>query len=182
MRRVLVLGLVVTWACSERGPTATSTPAESSTPTATPTANPTASPPPKPALPAFPVARAVALEPAGAAPLSGEGETVVDPASAFEVELALRAADARLVLLDAADAHVPARVAREVGATTRLSLAPAAPLVPASRYVLRVEGWSERELHDADGRAFRPRTFVLLAAGTAPPPEPKRRPKATRRR
>jgi hypothetical protein len=123
----------------------------------------------------------VALEPAGTTALSSDVETVVDPASAFEVELALPTADARLVLLDASDAHVPARVVREVGTVTRLALTPAAPLVPASRYVLRVEGWSERGLHDAEGLAWGPRPFALLVAGSPPPPEPKRSPRAKRR-
>jgi hypothetical protein len=99
---------------------------------------------------------------------------VVDPASTFEVEIAARLHDARLVLLDAADAHVAAGDVREVGSATRLTLAPAAPLVPGSRYVLRVDGAARRETHDAEGRAFAPLAFPLLAAGTPPTPAPKK--------
>ncbi|HEY6101125.1 MAG TPA: hypothetical protein VIW03_16940, partial [Anaeromyxobacter sp.] len=107
---------------------------------------------------------------------------VVDPASSFEVELSERVGDVRLVLLDAADAHVASKGTREVGASTRLVLEPAAPLVPGSRYALRLEGETGRELHGADGRAYAPLSFTLLAAGTPPPPEPKKKPKAKRRR
>ena len=67
---------------------------------------------------------------------------VVDPGATFEVELPARLPDARVVLLDAADAHVACRGRRELGVTTRLALAPAAPLVAGSRYALRVEGRS----------------------------------------
>jgi hypothetical protein len=146
------------------------------TSTQTSTATPTATP-----APPAPVSRANVHEPGGAAPLSRDGETVVDPAASFEVEIEGHVADARLVLLDAADAHVPATGSREVGTTTRFVLRPAAPLVSGSRYVLRVEGVGEREMHGAGGRAFGPCSFVLLAAGTPPPPEPKRKPKRRRR-
>lgn len=135
---------------------------------------------PRAAAPA-PVSRAVVLEPTGAAPLARDAETVVDAASTFEVELPVRAVDARLVLLDGADAHVPARATREVGAATRLALTPSAPLVPGSRYLLRVEGATARELRAADG-AWAPASFPLLVAGTPPPPEPKRKPKKRGRR
>src|SRR4030042_1710188 len=97
--------------------------------------------------------RALPHEPAGPPARSATGENVVDPAATFEVELEARLADARLALLDAADAHVPAKDVREVGATTRLTLAPEKPLVPASRYVLRVDGAARRGKHAAAGRA-----------------------------
>lgn len=135
--------------------------------------------PPRNSTPA-PVTRAVAVEPAGQTPLTPDGETVVDPASSFEVQLATRVADCRLVLLDAADAHVAARENREIGPATKLALTPAAPLVPGSHHVLRVEGGSGRELRDGD-RAFAPASFRLLVAGTPPPPEPKRKAKKRRR-
>lgn len=143
----------------------------------TPAPTPAPTPVPTPA----PVSRASVHEPTGAAPLSRDGETVVDPSASFELELEGRFADVRLVLIDAADAHVPATHTREVDATTRLTLAPTAPLVPGSCHVLRVEGIGARELHDAAGRAYAPSSFDLLVAGTPPPPEPKRRPKRRRR-
>jgi len=121
------------------------------------------------------------MEPGGPAPLVRGGETVVDPASSFEIELSGRAVDARLVLLDGAEAHVPARSTREVGGTTRLTVTPTAPLVPGSRYVLRLEGAATRELRDGD-RVYAPVSFALIAAGTPPPPQPKKKPKAKRRR
>jgi hypothetical protein len=105
----------------------------------------------------------------------------VDPAATFEVELAPRLDDARLVLVDAAGAHVAAKDVREGAATTRLTLAPATPLVPGSRYVLRVDGAAVREMHDGDGRAFEPLGFAVLVAGTPPPPEPKKPTKKRRR-
>lgn len=117
---------------------------------------------------------AVAVEPAARVALAPGAETVVHPAASFEVELSARAADARLVLVDARDDLVPATATREVGAGTRLTLAPAAPLVPASRYTLRIDGASDRPLHDDAGRAFAPVTLPLLAAGAPPPPEAKR--------
>jgi hypothetical protein len=140
-----------------------------------PTPQPAAAarPAPPPATSA-PVSSANVIEPNGPAPLARGGETVVDPASAFGVDLAGRVADARLVLLDGADAHVPARSTLEVGATTRLALTPAAPLVPGSRYVLRVEGAATRELH-GEHDAYAPVAFQVVVAGTPPPPEPKKK-------
>jgi hypothetical protein len=109
-------------------------------------------------------------------------EVVVDPGATFEVELSARAPDARLVLVDGRDDLVPASATRELAAGTRLTLAPAAPLVPGSRYALRVDGASSRELHDEAGRAFSPLTLPILAAGTPPPPEPKRPARQKKRR
>jgi hypothetical protein len=152
------------------------TPASTPPPTATATPTEAASPPPS-----MPLARVAALEPSGPAPLARDAETVVDPAASFELELSGRLTDARLVLLDSADAHVAARSTREVGGQTRLTLAPASPLVPGSRYVLRVEGAGTREVRDGE-RAYAPLSFPLLAAGTPPPPEPKRKAKKRKRR
>ncbi len=111
-------------------------------------------------------------------------ETVVDPAASFEVELSSGSSDARIVLLDGRDALVAANSSREVGAArTRLTLAPAAPLTPGSRYLLRVDGAATRELHDSAGRAYEPIAHPLLAAGSPPPPpEPKEKPARRRRR
>jgi hypothetical protein len=125
---------------------------------------------------------AVAIEPSARLSLAPGAEVVVDPRATFEVELSARAPDARLVLLDGREDFVPATATREDGSGTRLTLAPAAPLVPGSRYALRLEGAAERELHDAAGRSFAPLTLPLLAAGTPPPPEPKKPARKRRRR
>lgn len=172
------------------------TPATAPTTTPTPTATPPTtatipmsaprSPAPSPAaLPPPPSAAvllrtAVSVEPAGRVPLV-ETETVIDPAATFELELGARCPDARLLLLDQQDALVAGTSTQDLGATTKLTLAPAAPLRPGSRYVLRVDGAATRELHDAYGRAFGPVSRPLLVAGTPPPPEPKK-PARRRRR
>jgi hypothetical protein len=142
----------------------------------------TAVPPRPPAPPATAILRAaVAVEPAARLPLTPGAEVVVHPEATFEVELSARVADARLALVDARDDLVPASATRELGAGTKLTLAPAAPLVPASRYVLRLDGVSDRDLHDDAGRAFAAVTLPLLAAGAPPPPEPKKAAKKRRR-
>jgi hypothetical protein len=102
---------------------------------------------------------------------------VVDPRATFELELSARSPDARLALLDARDDVVPASGARELAGGTRLTVVPSAPLVPGSRYALRLDGAVERELHDAAGRPFAPLTLQILIAGTPPPPEPRAKPK-----
>jgi hypothetical protein len=101
-------------------------------------------------------------------------EVVVAPAATFEVELSTRAPDARLVLVDAREDLVPASATRELAAGTKLTLTPAAPLVPGSHYALRLDGASRRELHDEAGRPFSAVSLPLLAAGSPPPPEPKK--------
>jgi len=132
--------------------------------------------PPAPEIPApVPVRSAVSLEPAGPSPLSSVDENVIDPAATFRVELAAPVADVRLVLLDDRDALVPCTSSREVGAETALALAPSAPLVPASRYQLRIEGIASREPRDGSGRAFAPASFALVVAGDPPPPPRRRR-------
>jgi hypothetical protein len=125
---------------------------------------------------------AVAIEPAQRITLVPGAEAVVDPGATFEVELTARTADARLVLVDARDDLVAASEARELSATTRLTLVPAVPLVPGSRYALRVDGASARELHDEAGQAYAPVSVPILVAGTPPPPEPKKPPKKKKRR
>lgn len=156
-------------------------------PAVTPTvaATPAATAPPAvvaAASPAALVLSATAVEPTGPAPLSAGAETVVDPAASFTVDVSVALPDARLVLLDAQEAHVPATHVREVGTATRFSLSPASPLVPASRYLLRIEGGAGRELRDARGAELAPLTFAVLVAGTPPPPEPKPAPRKRRRR
>jgi hypothetical protein len=114
--------------------------------------------------------------------LSPGAETVVDPAATFEVELSAPSSDARLVLVDARDDIIPTTATREVGQATRLTLAPTAPLVPASRYVLRLDGASDRDLHDEAGRAFSAVSLPLLASGSPPPPAPRKEKPARKRR
>jgi hypothetical protein len=150
-------------------------------PEAVATVGTTAGAPPPPAPPPLPAAAilrsAVALEPGPPGQrvvLAAGAEVVVDPRATFEIELSARTPDARLVLVDGRDDLVAASGTREVAGTTRLTLAPNAPLVPGSRYALRLDGASQRELHDEAGRAFTPLTFPVLAAGTPPPREPKR--------
>jgi hypothetical protein len=116
------------------------------------------------------VRAALALEPSGARlPLGSGEETVVDAGATFRIEIAGALPDARLVLLDAADAIVPASGTREVGAASTFTLAPSAPLVPGSRYALRLDGARTRELHDGSGRAFAPLSLAILVAGEPPP-------------
>jgi hypothetical protein len=135
-------------------------------------------PPPLPA----PLSLAEAVEPSGArVELSPTTEAVVDPASTFRVVLPGRSDDARLSLLDAADALVPAAGTREVGEQTLLVVTPRQPLVPASRYLLRVEGARGRDLHDAAGRAAGPVELHLVAAGS-PPEKPAKAVRKKKRR
>jgi hypothetical protein len=134
--------------------------------------------PPPPSASAI-LRSAAALEPSQRVPLAPGAEVVVDPSSTFEVELSARVPDARLALADARDDLVPASGTRELAQGTRLTLAPAAPLVPGSRYALRVDGAAARDLHDEAGRAFAPLSLPILVAGTPPPPEP---PKPARQR
>ncbi|WP_242345491.1 hypothetical protein [Anaeromyxobacter terrae] len=138
---------------------------------------------PGPATPAATLLReAVALDPAGPIPLSRDEETVVDPATTFRLVLAAEVPEARLVLLDGADAIVASSGTREVGATSTLTLTPSAPLVPGSHYLLRLDGARTRELHDAAGRAYAPLNLSLLVAGEPPKAEPKPKPKPAPRK
>jgi hypothetical protein len=151
-----------------------------------PAAAPEPSPSPSPAAaapraPAPLLKEAVALEPVGTVALSASSEVVVDAGATFRIELSRPCADARVLLLDARDALVEAAGTQELGAGTRLTLAPTTPLVPAGRYTLKVDGATTRELHDAAGDAHAPLTFALLVAGEPPAPEPKAKPKKRKR-
>jgi hypothetical protein len=127
----------------------------------------------EPPLPA-PISSAEAIEPNGVRlTLSPSTEAIVDPTSTFRIALPGRSDDARLSLLDAAENLVPARATREVGAETVLTVTPIQPLVPASRYLLRLDGARARDLHDAAGRAAGPVELRLVAAGAPPEPEKK---------
>lgn len=135
-----------------------------------------------PPLPA-PLASAEAVGPSGdRVELSPGVESVVDPASSFRVVLPGRSDDARLSLLDAADALVPATGTREVGERTVLVVTPRQPLVPASRYLLRLDGARGRDLHDAAGRSAGPVEIHLVAAGSPPETPAKAVRKKKRRR
>jgi len=164
--------------------TASATTAPATTAPATTAPATTATPAPPPPAPAASLLRsAVAIEPTQRTPLATGAEGVVDPRSAFEVQLSTRAEDARLLVLDARQDVVPATSSRELSAGTRLTVAPSVPLVPGSRYALRIDGAGGRELHDASGRAYAPLVLTILVSGTPPPPAPKRpAPKKRRRR
>ncbi len=108
-----------------------------------------------------------------ATPLVATAETAVEPGAGFRVELPQAMADARLSLLDAGDAMVPATGTREVGQATLLTLRPAVALLPGARLRLRVDGATTRELHDTDGRRFAPQEWPVLVAGD---PEPSKAP------
>ncbi len=108
----------------------------------------------------------------GTTSLQAGSETGVDPRSSFRVELAAAFPDARLSLLDAGDAMVPASGTREVGQATLLTLAPTAALPAGARLRLRVDGAATRELHGADGRRFAPVEWPVLVAGEPPDRKP----------
>jgi hypothetical protein len=123
------------------------------------------------------VREAMAVQPGDAvAALTLEGRTAVDPTSTFRVVLAGRSEDARLALHDASDAAVASSGGIEIGETTVLTLSPSAPLVPGSRYQLRLDGAVTRELH-MGGRSFTPAIYAIDVTGEPPParPPPRRR-------
>jgi hypothetical protein len=140
----------------------------------------TPEPPPPPS--ALPVTRAEALEPSAATvPLTPGEEAVVDAGARFRVELG-HALRARLVLLDARDAHVTGTSTRETGATTVLELTPEPALRPGSRYLLRVEGVDGGPIRADDGTTFDTLSVPVVVAGEPPPPEPVKKPARKRRR
>ena len=172
------------------GPTPALAPTASPSPSAVATSTPLSTAPPTAATTTTPspsatsvLVAATAVEPGARRALVPGGEAVVHPSSSFEVELSVRAPDARLVLLDARADQVASASARELSSSrTRLTLAPSAALVPGSRYALRLDGASDRDLHDDAGRAYSAVTLPLLAAGSPPPPEPKKPERKRRRR
>lgn len=148
-------------------------PATAPEPAQAPPPPPATPPPPAPASAA--VREASALQPGDAvAPLAADGETVVDPSAHFRVVLEGTSADARLALHDALDAAVPASATAEVGPATVLTLTPAAPLSPGSRYRLVLDGAATRELHVGE-RPFTPAAYAVKAAGEPAPARPARR-------
>lgn len=142
-------------------------------------------PPDRPPVSGLPLLQeAVALDPTGATgPLDRTGETTVDPAATFRVQLSAPCRDARLELLDASDALIPAASTREVVAgATKLTLAPSAPLAPGAHLQLRLDGAVTREWHDATGKPFHPVVLKLVVAGAPPLPEPSAPPRARRKK
>lgn len=165
------------------------TPAPPPVPASDP-ATPAASAEPEPAVPAappepaaLPLTRAQALEPDGnVVALTPGEEAVVDAGARFELEVGRTLRRARVVLLDAADAHVTCSTIREVGTTTVLELTPAPPLRPGSKYLLRVEGIDGGTIREADGLSYTSLAVPLIVAGTPPPPEPEKKPARRKRR
>jgi hypothetical protein len=142
-------------------------------PSETPAAVPPSPPAPPPVLPVLAVE--ARLGPAATAlALDGSSVPLVDPGSAFEVRLPFAARGARLVLLDARDAMVPSSADAEVGATSKFTLVPLEPLLPGSRYVLRLEGLESRLVKSDDGRSFEPLAAPFRVAGEPPAAPPKK--------
>jgi hypothetical protein len=182
LRRALVpLALLV--ACRPGSAPTDAAPAPPPQVEAAPEAPPSPAAPPAPEPATAALREAIALQPGDTrATLAADGETAVDPSARFRVVLAEPSRDARLTLYDATDAAVPASAATEIGDTTVLTLAPAAPLAPGSRYQLRLDGAGSRELHTGD-RTLTPAAFLLRAAGEppqAPTPTPHRRKRGRR--
>jgi hypothetical protein len=173
LRRSLV-PLLLLAACNRAPPPAPEPPAEAAPAAAEAPPEPTP-PPPGPAPATTVVREATALQPGDTATaLDVEGSTAVDPSATFRVVLSGSSRDARLALHDAADAAVPSSSTVELGDTTVLTLSPSAPLVPGSRYRLRLDGAVTRELHLGD-RSLTPAVWALQAAGEPPPPPPPRK-------
>jgi hypothetical protein len=127
------------------------------------------------------IQEAVALLPGDAvAPLADITATLIDPDATFRVVLAGACQDARLLLLDASGAAVPGAETRDVGTATVLTLTPAAALVPAGRYQLRLDGVLGRELH-VGSQVYAPARWDLRVAGDPPPPPAPVRKKNARR-
>jgi len=167
LRRALPLALILAAACERARPEPTR-PAPAVEPEPPPPP-----PPPDPAPAIGVVGEAEVLEPGEVTtPMSAEGETTIDPSSTFRVVLNGRSVDARLALLDRDQAAVPAAALAEVGEATVLTLSPTAPLVPGSRYRLRLDGAVTSDLHLGD-RSFPPTLYSLKIAGEPPPPPPR---------
>jgi hypothetical protein len=111
---------------------------------------------------------------------SGE-QVTVDPGATFRVLLKGTFREARLSLLDAADAMQPSAGAREAGPITTVTLQPTAPLKPGAGYRLRIDGATTRELKSTDGATRTPVEYSILAAGE-PSPESRAKPKKAKKR
>jgi hypothetical protein len=155
---------------------AAATPGTAPSAAATPAAIEPAAPPPPPVE----VTESLALIVGATEPIRPGLLVTIDPGATFRVVLKGRFPEARLSLLDQGDAMVAGSGGREAATTTTVTFQPAAPLRPGSLYRLRLDGAATRELRSADGRVWSPVQFDLLAAGE--PPEPKPRPRKTKRR
>jgi len=180
MLRRSLLPLALLLACNRPPPPP---PEPAPAPPAEPAPEPVPSPPPEPPQPAPAstlVREATALQPGDtAAALTPDGQTAIDPSATFRVVLIGRCQDARLALHDAADAAVPATAGAEIGEATVLTLSPAAPLVPGSRYQLRLDGAVTRELHEGE-RSFTPAVYAVQVTGEPPPARPPPRKRSRR--
>lgn len=141
-------------------------------PEAAPAAQEPAAPPAEPAPPpaaAPPVREAAALQPGDVvAALARDGETHIDPSATFRLALGGPSHDARLTLLDSADAAVPALSRGEIGEATVLTLEPSVPLAPGARYQLRLDGAVTRDFHLGD-QGHAPVTYALKVVGEPAP-------------
>ncbi len=126
---------------------------------------PDAGPRPLPVLAAeafLPDGRTIALSP--------EAPALVDPAARFRIAVGAELTDARLAVLDAADAAVPSTGAVEIGAASRFTLEPSEPLRPGSSYLVRLDGAASSEIHGARGETFAPLVLQVRTAGDPPAP------------
>jgi hypothetical protein len=159
----------------------------SSPPASPPAPPPQAAPAPEPAAPpaeaepapqaaAAPVREAAALQPGGVvAALAAEGETRIDPSATFRLALSGPSHDARLTLLDASNAAVPAIAKGEIGEDTVLTLEPSVPLAPGGRYQLRLDGAVTRDFHLGE-QGHAPVAYALKVIGEPSPPPKAARP------
>jgi hypothetical protein len=132
---------------------------------------------------ALPLLAAEALLPdGGSAPLTRDGPSQVDPAAGFRLAVAAELLDARLALLDGADAAVPSSGTMEIGAVSRFSLSPSGLLRPGSSYLLRLDGATSRDIHGARGETFAPLVLQIRATGDPPAPPRHRRGRRVRTR
>lgn len=103
----------------------------------------------------------------------------ISPEARFELELpALH--DVRVRLFSEDQRAVPSVDRLELGPTTRYRLSPTDPLLPATRYTLRVDGLRADNPTDASGHAYLPAQVGLRTSGEKPPPVPKPEPKRKR--
>ena len=119
----------------------------------------------------LPVSTAVAVVAGQELPLARDGDTVIDPAASFRLEVAAQITDGRLALHDERDAMVASAGTTELGSSrTLFRLAPEAPLTPGSAYTLQLDGAASREAHDPAGRAYAPIVLSVKTSGERPRP------------
>ena len=131
--------------------------------------------------PAMPLLAAEARVGDAAIALAPGPASTVEPGSRFEVRIATRVRDARLVLLDAQDLLVPATVEAEIGASgSRFTLLPQEPLRPGGAYLLRLEGLDGRLVRSGADGSFEPLAIPLRVSGTPPSRPPPKKAKKKR--